>query len=123
MNYFLNGLKEGFNFKGRCRRRDFFMFNLVSIIIACIIGMLDGLLGGGELLSSLYILVVIIPTIAIQTRRLHDIGKSGWMVLINLIPLIGYISLLFLLTRDSEENENKYGFNPKKPYLETVDIL
>ena len=53
------------------------------------------------------------PSLAVAVRRLHDIGKSGWMLLIGLIPLVGAIWLLILLLRDSEAGENKYGPNPK----------
>lgn len=61
-----------------------------------------------------YILAMLIPSIAVSVRRLHDIGKSGWMLLIYFIPLIGSIWLLILFLTDSEPGENKYGPNPKE---------
>lgn len=62
---------------------------------------------------SLYALAVFIPSLAVVVRRLHDIGKSGWMYLIIFIPLIGAIWILVLLLKDSELGDNKYGPNPK----------
>jgi len=62
----------------------------------------------------LYLLAVLIPGIAVCIRRLHDIGKSGWMILIGLIPIIGIIWLLVLMVMDSTPGENQYGLNPKE---------
>jgi uncharacterized membrane protein YhaH (DUF805 family) len=64
-------------------------------------------------LYGLYMLAVIIPSLAVGIRRLHDVGKSGWMMLISFIPLIGAIWLLFLFVTDGNPRENKYGLNPK----------
>ena len=67
---------------------------------------------------GLYILGTFIPNIAAGVRRLHDIGKSGWMYFVGIIPLIGVIRLLILFVRDSQEGENEYGPNPKTGNLE-----
>ena len=67
----------------------------------------------GQVFLILYNLLILIPSIAVAVRLLHDIGKSGWMLLIGLIPIVGAIWLLILLLRDSEAGENKYGPNPK----------
>ncbi len=61
----------------------------------------------------IYALIVLIPGIAVAIRRLHDIGKSGWMLLVGLIPLAGAIWLLILLVTDSQPGDNEYGSNPK----------
>ena len=96
------------------------MFNF---IIAVVLGLIDGLLGtydpeiGIGVLGGLYSLAVIIPGLAVLVRRLHDVGKSGWMFFIILIPLIGAIWLFVLLVTDSNTGENKYGAYPK---LETI---
>ena len=68
-------------------------------------------------LYGVYALVLFIPGLAVVVRRLHDIGKSGWMLLITLIPLIGAIWLLVLLLTDSNPEENLYGANPKEVTL------
>lgn len=66
-----------------------------------------------NILSAIYGLAVLIPGLAVAVRRLHDIGKSGWMMFINLIPLIGAIWILILMIRDSVPGDNEYGPNPK----------
>ena len=65
-------------------------------------------------LYGLYALAMLIPGLAVAVRRLHDVGKSGWMILIALIPLIGAIWLLVLMVTDSNAGENQYGQNPKE---------
>ena len=72
-----------------------------------------GNVSGTGVFNLLYNLLILIPSLAVAVRRLHDVGKSGWMLLIGLIPLVGAIWLLILLLRDSEAGENKYGPNPK----------
>ena len=99
------------------------MFALVNFIISMLIVGVDNALGfffnypgnvsGAGVFNLLYNLLILIPSLAVAVRRLHDIGKSGWMLLIGLIPLVGAIWLLILLLRDSEAGENKYGPNPK----------
>jgi len=96
------------------------MFVLFNIIFAWIAIALDYLLGttfgdfGFGVIYLLYALAVIIPGLAVTVRRLHDIGKSGWMILISLIPIIGGIWLLILTVTDGEPGENQYGPNPKE---------
>jgi len=82
------------------------------VFIDGIIGTFDPVSGYG-LISGLYTLAVLIPAIAVGVRRLHDVGKSGWMLLIGLIPLIGFIWLIILMVTDSNPVNNKYGPNPK----------
>ena len=65
------------------------------------------------LIFMLYILATCIPTLAVIVRRLHDIGKSGWMLLVGLIPIVGTIWMFILLITDSQPGENEYGLNPK----------
>ncbi|MDY0077004.1 MAG: DUF805 domain-containing protein [Bacteroidales bacterium] len=69
---------------------------------------------GSGPISGIYSLALIIPSLAVAVRRLHDVGKSGWMILIGLIPLIGFIWLLVLMVTDSKPGENQYGPNPKE---------
>ena len=68
---------------------------------------------GSGLFQNIYSLIVLIPGLAVAVRRLHDVGKSGWMLLLALIPLIGAIWLLVLTVTDSKEGTNKWGENPK----------
>ena len=120
MNWYLKVLKQYADFSGRARRKEYWMFALFNIIFIIIAMILDNVLGltVGELpygvFYFLYILVIFIPALAVSVRRLHDVGKSGWMYLIILIPLIGSIWLLVLAVTDSNPGENQYGSNPKE---------
>ena len=120
MNWYLKVLKQYADFSGRARRKEYWMFALFNIIFIIIAMILDNVLGltVGELpygvFYFLYILAIFIPALAVSVRRLHDIGKSGWMYLIIIIPIIGSIWLLVLAVTDSNSGENKYGPNPKE---------
>lgn len=118
MNWYLKVWTQYADFKGRARRKEYWMFVLVNIILGIIANILDYALGFGMegigLIGGLYSLAVLIPGIAVSVRRLHDVGKSGWMLLIVLLPLIGFIWLLVLMVTDSQEGANKWGNNPKE---------
>jgi uncharacterized membrane protein YhaH (DUF805 family) len=64
-------------------------------------------------INIVYGLFVFLPSLAVSVRRMHDVGKSGWMLFINLIPILGWIYYIVLLCRDSEPGDNQYGPNPK----------
>lgn len=119
MKWYLKVIKQCLNFNGRARRREYWMFVLYSIILASVALILDHVLGitiddlGFGPLFGLGILAFLIPGLAVATRRLHDVGKSGRMIFIVFIPAIGAIWLLVLLLMDGESAENKYGANPK----------
>ena len=89
------------------------MFVLFNIIAAVIANIIDSVIGTGGLIGGLYSLAVLLPGIALGVRRLHDIGKSGWWMLIALVPLIGLIVLLVFACTDSQPGDNEYGPNPK----------
>ena len=112
MNWYLTVLKKYATFSGRARRQEFWMFALINFIIMVILSALDMALGIG-LLSGIYALGVLIPSLAVGARRLHDIGKSGWWQLVGLIPLIGLIVLIIFFVMDSNPGDNPYGPNPK----------
>lgn len=119
MNWYLKVVKQYADFSGRARRKEYWMFVLFNLIIAFVLGFIDGIIGtfdqqsGYGLLGGLYSLAMLIPSLAVGVRRLHDVGKSGWMLLIAFIPLVGAIWLLVLLVTDSKPGDNKYGSNPK----------
>lgn len=124
MNYYFSVLKKYAVFNGRARRAEYWYFVLFNAIVSIILGILGKAIGvfnvtigtvGSEMniLSIIYGLAVFLPGLAVCVRRLHDTGKSGWMVLINLIPLIGQIWILVLIIKDSTPGENEYGSNPK----------
>lgn len=89
------------------------MFFLFNIIIAFVLEFIEGFVGGPGIISMLYSLAVLIPGIAVSVRRLHDISRSGWWLLIGLVPIIGTIVLIVFMVQDSQPVENQYGQNPK----------
>ncbi|MCL2761433.1 MAG: DUF805 domain-containing protein [Desulfuromonadales bacterium] len=113
MSIWMDVLKTKYaKFDGRARRKEYWYFTLVNIIIGIIIGILSRI-STIFLVLDLYWLAVLIPGIAVAIRRLHDIGKSGWFLLLGLIPIIGALILLYFYVLDSQPGENQYGSNPK----------
>jgi uncharacterized membrane protein YhaH (DUF805 family) len=78
-----------------------------------ILTLVDSVLGVGALLSSLYSLAILLPSLGVGIRRLHDTGRSGWWYFIALIPLVGIIVLLVFWIQDSQPGDNQYGVNQK----------
>ncbi|RUO24381.1 DUF805 domain-containing protein [Aliidiomarina minuta] len=119
MNWYLQVLQKYAVFSGRARRKEYWFFVLFNILVGLVLLLLDNLTGtynaelGLGLLGGIYSLAVIIPSLAVAVRRLHDTGRTGWWILIALIPIIGAIVLLIFLVLEGEQGENKYGSNPK----------
>ncbi|MBE0672441.1 MAG: DUF805 domain-containing protein [Anaerolineales bacterium] len=121
MKWYLAVLKKYAVFSGRARRKEYWMFFLFNLIIAAVLGGTLGLIeviAGipstlSVLLITIYTIAVIIPGLAVGVRRLHDTGKSGWWLLITLVPIIGAIVVLIFQLQDSQQGENQYGPNPK----------
>lgn len=119
MSWYLEVLKKYATFSGRARRKEYWMFVLFNIIFSIMATVLDSVIGtrdpdtGYGIINGLYSLAVLLPGLAVSARRLHDIGKSGWWLLIVLIPIIGAIWLLVLMVTDSQPGDNEYGPNPK----------
>lgn len=110
MNYYTDVLKKYTVFTGRATRQEYWMFFLISIIISLVLNTLEGKMG---LISTLYSLAVLLPSLAVAVRRLHDTGRSGWWLFLGLIPIVGIIVLIVFLVQDSEVATNEYGPNPK----------
>jgi len=109
--YFINVFRYKYTrFQDRARRKEFWMFALCSFIFSLVIQIIPIL---GQILGILYSLAVIVPGTCLGIRRLHDIGKSGWWMLLAFIPLIGAIVLIVWACQDSQPGENQYGPNPK----------
>ena len=123
MNWYLKVMKQYADFKGRARRKEYWMFVLFNMIFAIVAIILDNMLGiamksiGYGPIYGIYLLAIIVPSLAVGVRRLHDIGKSGWMMFIALIPLVGGIWLIVLLATDGKPGSNEYGPNPKEMEL------
>jgi uncharacterized membrane protein YhaH (DUF805 family) len=110
--YFLDVLKNHYvDFGGRVRRETYWMFALFGLVISIVLTIIDAVLGIG-FLGFIYSLGVLLPSLGLAVRRLHDTGKTGWWLLISLVPLIGLIVLIVFLATDSHD-ENSYGPNPK----------
>ena len=98
-------------FDGRSSRKEFWMFTLVNIIVSILVGIVAGILHF-RLLSTLYSLAVLVPGIAVGIRRLHDTNKSGWFILLGLIPFIGWIILIVFAAQKGDVGANQYGPAP-----------
>ena len=121
MNYCLEPLKKYAVFKGRSRRREYWLFSLFMAVVnydIAVLFLLIGLeTGAFALLSMLWNLVALVtavPSVAVLVRRLHDVGKSGWYALAIFVPILGWLYCLFLLVKESEPCANVYGPNPKE---------
>lgn len=124
MDWYLSVLTKYAVFEGRARRKEYWMFCLVSTIIGFALSFAAGFVGGAmglsqtviTLLALVYSFAVLIPSIAVTVRRLHDTGRSGWWMLIVIIPIVGVIMMLVFAVQDSEPGTNAYGQNPKTSF-------
>jgi len=118
MNWYIEVLKKYAVFQGRARRKEYWMFTLFNVLIAMGLAFIDVFAGlanedGVGALSTIYSLAVLLPGLGVAVRRLHDIGRSGWWLLIALVPVVGAVVLLVFAVLDSEPGSNEYGPNPK----------
>nr|WP_244426163.1 DUF805 domain-containing protein [Rhizobium mesoamericanum] len=96
-------------FSGRAGRPEFWWFALFNVIASLIVAFLDKVLFGYEILGALYGLAVLLPGLGVAVRRLHDIGRSGWWILVGIIPLVGWIVLLVWYLSPGAPGSNEYG--------------
>jgi uncharacterized membrane protein YhaH (DUF805 family) len=129
MNWYLKVLKQYTDFEGRARRQEYWMFALFNILIIFVLAIVLGMLGSATDMSEIamiplvvYYLGIIIPSIAVAVRRLHDQNKSGWYYCVTFIPFVGGIWLLVLLCTEGDRGSNQYGLDPKNPNTELNDI-
>lgn len=119
-NTFLGALKDGFaryvDFKTRSTRSQFWWFALWSVIFGISAAVMDGMIGfGGEgPVSLLSTVALLLPMLAVTIRRLHDIGRTGWWVLIQFVPLIGFIVLIVFACTKSDPHANRWGVPPRR---------
>jgi uncharacterized membrane protein YhaH (DUF805 family) len=119
VSWAIEAFKKYAVFRGRSRRKEYWYFVLFTLIISVALSIVDVLIGTWYpsssigLLSGIFSLAILIPSIAVSVRRLHDIGRTGWWVLIGLVPIIGPIVLIVFAIMDSESGGNQYGANPK----------
>ena len=112
MNWYLKVMSNYFNLNGRARRTEYWMYFLVYVGIVIVASVLDALLNS-QLIGGLVALAHLVPTITVGVRRLHDIGRSGWWLLIALLPFIGWLIALYWAVKEGEPHDNAYGPDPK----------
>lgn len=118
MNWYLEAVKKYAVFSGRAGRKEYWFFSLfyaLFIIALVIIDVMTGVYdvaSGMGLFSVIFVLAMLIPSVAVLVRRLHDTDRSGWWLLIGFIPLIGVIVLLVFTVQDGTPGDNQYGSNP-----------
>lgn len=105
--YFVQGVTKKYaDFSGRARRREYWFFQLIWLLVCVFAGWLPFL---GQILT----LALVVPDIAVTTRRLHDVGKSGWWQLLSLVPVVGVIVVFVWTIKDGDPQTNRFGPNPK----------
>jgi uncharacterized membrane protein YhaH (DUF805 family) len=131
MQWMILPYRRYFEFAGRSRRREYWLFALFYLLVLVALNVMFGtnevahsptgfgygsrLAGGGGLLGSLFGLASLIPALAVSVRRLHDQDRSGWLLLLGLIPLFGGFALLVLMCLDGTRGPNRFGADPKDP--------
>jgi uncharacterized membrane protein YhaH (DUF805 family) len=120
MQWYIDVLKKYTVFSGRARRKEYWMFVLFSFIVSVVLSILDRVLGlnygpndSSGWLQTIYGLAVLLPSIAVAIRRMHDTNRSGWWILINLIPCVGFIWFIVLAAQEGTAGDNQYGPDPK----------
>ncbi len=122
MEWYLKALKSYFDFTGRARRKEYWMYILFHILILFALGFSSSLaqeamgINFGAIVVLIYVLATIIPTLAVLVRRLHDTNRSGWWFMIRFVPLVGDIILLIFLVSEGDTGANAYGPDPKGDY-------
>ena len=101
------------DFTGRARRAEFWWYALANLLISIVFNILIAISSIFWILDVIYVLAVLIPGLAVGVRRLHDTDKSGWWLLIALIPLVGIIVLIVFFATDGQPGPNKYGASEK----------
>src|SRR5687768_3369411 len=120
MELMFQPLRKYADFQGRARRSEYWLFTLLILIVLLLLGLLSGLTGGDpesfgpfDIVAVGVALAVLIPSIAVTVRRLHDTNRSGWWYLISFIPLIGALVLIVFLVLPGTPGANRFGPDPK----------
>ncbi|GHF50936.1 DUF805 domain-containing protein [Streptomyces griseosporeus] len=113
MHWYVDVLKNYAVFHGRARRQEYWMFAAFNVGIYIVLMFVDGYVGS-EVASTLYSLAILLPSLGVTVRRLHDTDRSGWWCLIGLLPLVGFVVMLIFMATEGTPGQNKYGVNPKE---------
>lgn len=122
MQYYINVIKNYATFNGRARRKEYWMFVLFNMIFSIIASLIDRVAGLNimiagvpmGIISSIYSLFILLPSLSVIVRRLHDTNRAGGWIFIGLIPLIGWIVLLVFYCTAGTNGSNRFGEDPKK---------
>ena len=131
LNWMILPYKRYFEFSGRSRRKEYWLFTLFYFLVSIAIGIVLGtpsyehagfyaaasteLTGTGGMVQNLFALASFIPSLAVSVRRLHDQDRSGWLLLLVFIPLLGWFALLVLMCLNGTRGRNRFGPDPKNP--------
>lgn len=131
MQWMILPYRRYFDFSGRSRRMEYWMFALFQVLVGAVISALFGvntyqvgatvgfnsaLTGTGGLLQNVFGLISFIPGLAVAVRRLHDQDRSGWLLLLIFLPILGWFALFVLMLLSGTKGPNKYGMDPKSSY-------
>jgi uncharacterized membrane protein YhaH (DUF805 family) len=116
MHWYTDVIKKYAVFNGRAARPEYWWFLLISVIIAAVLNLVFSAIGGrSNIVSDLYSLAVLLPSLGVGIRRLHDTNRSGWWILISIVPFVGWIVLIILYALASDPGPNRYGAGPDQP--------
>lgn len=137
MNWMLLPYRRYAEFTGRSRRREYWMYVLFYFLVLLALNAVFGsndvvrtptgfgyasrLMGGGGIIGTVFALASLVPSLAVSVRRLHDQDRSGWLLLLGLIPLLGGFALLVLMCLEGTRGTNRHGPDPKDP--STADVF
>jgi uncharacterized membrane protein YhaH (DUF805 family) len=114
MEWYFTVLRKYAVFAGRARRKEYGMFVLISAVVVLVLGIVNGLMGADvPALPLYYTLAVVLPGLAVTVRRLHDTDRSGWWLLILLVPIVGAIVFLVFMATLGGKMANRFGASPK----------
>ncbi len=119
MNWYIKVLQNYALFSGRARRTEYWMFVLINFIISIVLTVVDSMIFSPyepQWINTLYSLAVLLPSIAVAVRRMHDVGKSGWYILIPIYNII-------LAATEGDQGPNEYGEDPKNERNQSDDLL
>lgn len=126
MYWFSSAMMKCFQYSGRSSRKEYWYFFLACIVLALFVGFLQGIVNGtahaqgqtvrsGAFLIRVFQLLILLPSISITVRRLHDTGRSGWWILIGFIPVLGLIIQLVWMAQRGTTGSNRFGDDPLQP--------
>lgn len=112
LSWFLDPIQKQYaDFEGRSSRKQYWMFTLYYFIIAIVVGIIGGIINF-EFLGTVLSLALLLPSIGMSFRRLHDINKSAWWLLISFVPLLGWLVLIYFAVQPGDKGDNQYGKDP-----------